>query len=143
MHVVRRCPSTRFFGSAGIASFSRRADGASSGSQRFPEGRGSVAVPLWESMGVDLQCHRSVPVAKPPSDGTHIMAGSDELSGSEVTQRMQMSVHPDFRGDRPHVVTHGVGSDRAHKVVGEYGGVRRDGDSQVSGPVLGNPEVTL
>jgi hypothetical protein len=44
---VRRLPSARAIGGVSMASFSRRADGASSRSQRFPEGRGSVAVPLW------------------------------------------------------------------------------------------------
>ena len=43
---LRRHPSARFIDGAGIASFSRRADGASSGSQRFPEGRGGVSVPF-------------------------------------------------------------------------------------------------
>ena len=43
---LRRHPSARFIDGAVIASYSRRADGASSGSQRFPEGRGGVSVPF-------------------------------------------------------------------------------------------------
>src|SRR5665213_1383616 len=103
MHALESASfSACFIEGAGIASFRPRADGGSSRSQSLPEGRGRVPVPFWQSVGVDLQGHRGVPVAQPPGDGPHIMAGADELRGSEVTQRVQVSVHSYLRGDGPY-----------------------------------------
>jgi hypothetical protein len=54
---LSRHPSARFIGEVGIASFNRKAGGASSGSQCLPKGRGRVSVPFWQGVGVDLQRH--------------------------------------------------------------------------------------
>jgi len=87
-----------------------RASGPFLGSWRRPyHARGHVAV--------HPQRDACVHVAQPPGQGTHIMAGPDQLGGSEMPQGVQVRVHPDLLADPLHVVGHGVGQDRTLEVI--------------------------